>query len=64
MDGFVDEMLTTKELAQFLKLSEKTVYKLLRAGQIPYTRLQREYRVFKPELIEWLKANRYTEINY
>lgn len=64
MDGFVDEVLTTKELAQFLKLSKETVYKLLRSGEIPYTRFQHKYRVLKSELIEWLKANRYTEINF
>lgn len=64
MDGFVDEMLTPKQLAQFLKLSEKTVYKLLSSGEVPYNRLQHKYRIRKADLIEWLKANRYTTINF
>ncbi|MCD6345402.1 MAG: helix-turn-helix domain-containing protein [Anaerolineae bacterium] len=50
-----NEIMTVQEVAQYLRLSTATVYKLAQAGKIPATRVGRAWR-FKQELIdEWIK---------
>ena len=50
-----NEIMTAQEVAQYLRLSTATVYKLAQAGKIPATRVGRAWR-FKRELLdEWIK---------
>ena len=50
-----NEIMTVQEVAQYLRLSTATVYKLAQAGKIPSTRVGRMWR-FKRELIdEWIR---------
>lgn len=49
------EILTTQEVAQYLRLAEATIYKLAQAGEIPAVKVGRTWR-FKKELIdEWFR---------
>lgn len=51
----VDEMMTVKELARYLKINEKTIYKLLKNGNIPASKIGGTWR-FKKSIIEgWLE---------
>jgi excisionase family DNA binding protein len=51
-DGAV--VLTIEEVAQFLKVSETTLYQLVRAGKIPSRKVGREWRFLKQTIIDWL----------
>jgi len=56
MEAMEREIMTTEEVAQYLRLAEATVYKLAQAGEIPAVKVGRAWR-FKRELIdEWFRG--------
>lgn len=48
--------LTTREVSEYLRLSERTVYKLARDNQLPVTKVGGVYRFDKEGLDQWLTA--------
>lgn len=50
----VRDILTAQEVADYLKVSKPTVYKLARAGEIPAVRLGGTWRFSRSLLDEWL----------
>lgn len=51
----MDEVLTKKEAAEFLKMSPKTIDYLVVSHQIPYSRIgKRSVRFSQTRLLEWL----------
>ena len=55
MEAINNEIMTVREVAEYLRLAEATIYKLAQAGEIPAVRVGRAWR-FKRELIdEWLR---------
>lgn len=50
-------IMTTEDVASFLKVSRQTVYKLLRNKEIPAMKVQHQYRIVKSELVKWVRAN-------
>lgn len=53
-----DQILTLKEVAAYLKLAEKTAYKLAAAGKLPGFKVGGSWR-FKSEDIEsWIEQNK------
>ena len=53
MDG---EILTIKEVAEYLKLTEKTAYRLVAEGKIPGFKVGGAWRFKKAEIEAWIKA--------
>lgn len=52
-----EEMMNTKEVAQYLGIHEKQVYALIKAGRIPCTRITGKW-VFPRHIIdEWITEN-------
>jgi len=52
-----NEVMTAKQLAEYLQQNEMTIYRLAREGKIPAMRIGRSWR-FKKELIDqWLVEN-------
>ena len=51
-----DEILTIEEVARYLKLKPQTIYKWAQDGQIPATKLGKEWRFRKSLLDEWIDA--------
>jgi len=49
-----NEIMTIQEVSQYLKMNERTVYKLIQAGQIPAAKLGKQYRLNKDKINEWL----------
>ena len=49
------EALTASEVAEILRVCTKTVYKLIRQGEIPAVKVGRENRVSKSVLISYLR---------
>ena len=46
----VDEFLTTRQVAELLKLSEATVRKWCREGRLPAVKLGKSYRIRRSDL--------------
>jgi excisionase family DNA binding protein len=57
------ELLTTRETAKLLGLSELTVYKLTYRKQIPFIRIGRTKRFDRAKLLAWIDANAYDTIS-
>ncbi|HEX3804136.1 MAG TPA: helix-turn-helix domain-containing protein [Solirubrobacteraceae bacterium] len=51
-----DPLLTVDEVASRLSLSTATVWKMLRAGELPARRIGRTYRIVPTELEAWLDS--------
>lgn len=52
------EVLTLDELAEYLKLSKSTVYKLVGEGKIPGQKVGRHWRFSKEGIDTWLRATK------
>jgi PTS system nitrogen regulatory IIA component len=50
--------ITVRDVAKFLSVSEKTVYRMIHRGEIPSLRIHDQYRFNRTELIEWAMARR------
>ena len=48
------ELMTVREVAVYLRVTEKTIYRLLRQGKIPATRVGHSWRFDKALIDEWL----------
>ncbi|MEK6746131.1 MAG: helix-turn-helix domain-containing protein [Pseudomonadota bacterium] len=49
-----DEIITVKELAEYLKIAEKTAYRFLAEGTIPGFKVGGSWRFRKKEIDEWI----------
>jgi len=56
------EILTTREACDLLKTKRLTLYKLVRAGEIPAFRMGRAWKFERGSLEKWIK-NRLEESN-
>jgi len=52
----LEEILTARETAQFLKMNERTVLKLASEGKIPAAKIGRRWRFERNLIIEWLES--------
>jgi excisionase family DNA binding protein len=50
-----EEILTTREVAELLKLHPKTVNKLAKSGRVPAYRIGRQWRFRKSEILKLLE---------
>ena len=50
-----DEILTSREAAEFLKISVLTLHKALKSQDLPSHKLGRKYVFLRSEILEWLK---------
>jgi len=49
-----DEILTAKEVAEYLKINERTIYKLAQNGKIPTIKIAHQWRFRKSMVDSWL----------
>ena len=49
-----DEILTLKEVAEYLKLAEKTVYRLVAEGKLPRFTVGGSWRFQKRDIGQWI----------
>ena len=50
------QIMTLKEVAKYLGVHEMTVYRLLKAGKVPATKVGGQWRFKKDMLDEWLTS--------
>jgi excisionase family DNA binding protein len=53
-DGF----LTIDEVLNYLRVKSRTVYRLIKAGELPAVRVGRQWRIRRSDLDAWLEAQR------
>lgn len=51
------ELMTTKELADFVRLNEKKVYQLIRDGNIPHVKIAGKWLFPKSHVLRWIDEN-------
>lgn len=58
IDGliFENQILTTQEAANYLKVSRKTIMKMIHNGEIPVKKVGKNYRFLMSALEGWLKG--------
>ena len=54
------ELMTVEEVAQYLRVTEKTIDRLIKQGKIPATRVSRQWRFNRASIDEWLQLNSVT----
>ncbi|RZD21557.1 helix-turn-helix domain-containing protein [Pseudoalteromonas sp. MEBiC 03485] len=54
-----DEILTLKELAEYLKLTEKTAYRLAAEGKLPGFKVGGSWRFKRTDLDQWIENQKY-----
>jgi|GEM_PF-1113909 len=54
-EHMTDEILTIREVAELLKLNEKTAYKLALAGEIPGFKVGGSWRFERQAIASWIK---------
>ncbi|MFQ5897859.1 MAG: helix-turn-helix domain-containing protein [Candidatus Methylomirabilia bacterium] len=52
------DLLTDAELQELLEVSRATLWRLRKADGIPYSKVGRQYRYLKTEILEWLRRSR------
>ena len=50
----LSEILTLDEVAEHLRISKKTVYKMVRFGDLPAFKAGKHWRVLRAELGKWI----------
>ena len=50
-----DDILTVKEVADYLKLKEKTAYKLVLEGKLPGFKVGGSWRIKREEMVKWIE---------
>jgi len=51
------ELMTLEEVAQYLRVTKKTIYRLLKQGKIPATKVNQQWRFNSASIDEWLQRN-------
>jgi len=57
----VQKLMTIKEVADYLRLSKVTVYKMTRQGKIPALKIGKQWRYNKSEIDSWVKQKSNSE---
>lgn len=52
------ELLTTKQVQEFLHVDRTTIYRMVEGGQLPAVRVGKQWRFAKSEVERWLSASR------
>jgi excisionase family DNA binding protein len=53
-----EELITIKEVSEYLKVAEKTIYRMASEGKIPAFKVGGSWRFRRHEVQEWLENQR------
>lgn len=53
-----DEVLTLKEVASYLKVAEKTAYRLAAEGKLPGFKVGGSWRFRQEDIVHWIEAQK------
>ena len=57
MNDKEERLMTVKEVAEYLRLDEHTIYRMMRKGKIPAYKVAGRWRFKKNTIEEWLEQN-------
>ncbi len=57
-DQHNDEILTLKEVAEYLKLAEKTAYRLAAEGKLPGFKVGGSWRFKREDVLSWIESQK------
>ncbi len=52
------EFMTTDEVLGYLRINARTVYRLIRQGELPAVRIGRQWRIRRTDLDAWLSGRK------
>lgn len=58
-----EQILTVKQVAEYLKVNERTVYRMATAGKLPAFKVGASWRFKQAELEQWIKKQHNQEGN-
>lgn len=53
-----NEVLTVKQVAEFLQMDERTIYKLAKQGDIPSFKVSNQWRFLKKDIENWVEQKK------
>lgn len=56
----MSEILTIKQVSDFLKVNERTIYKLAKCGEIPSFKVGGQWRFKKIDIDSWIEKKKVT----
>ena len=59
-EGNYSAFLTTEEVLGCLKVNPRTIYRLIKTGDLPAVRIGRQWRFRRSDLDEWIDRQRTT----
>ena len=59
-EGNYSAFLTTEEVLGCLKVNPRTIYRLIKTGDLPAVRIGRQWRFRRSDLAEWIDRQRTT----
>ncbi len=57
------ELMTAMETCQYLKITQRTLYRYLQSRQIPAFKLGKEWRFVRSDLEQWIRDRTRTAVN-
>jgi excisionase family DNA binding protein len=54
----MEAFLTTEEVLSYLRITPRTIYRLIRSGELPAVRIGRQWRFRRGDLDRWLERQR------
>lgn len=54
----LSSFLTTEEVLGYLKVNPRTIYRLIRSGELPAVRIGRQWRFRRTDLNDWIDRQR------
>jgi|TARA_R110000796_G_scaffold102044_14_gene210928 excisionase family DNA binding protein len=60
----IDQILTLKEVAEYLKLTEKTAYRLASEGKLPGFKIGGSWRFKRDDLESWIESKKSIKSDY
>lgn len=57
------ELMTATETCQYLKITQRTLYRYLQGRQIPAFKLGKEWRFVRSDLEQWIRDRTRTAVN-
>lgn len=56
----LEDILTLQEVAKYLKVDERTIYRMVKSKQLPAFRVRNQWRFKKDAIDKWIEANNVT----
>ena len=56
-------VLSVKTLSKYLGVSESTIRKLVKSNEIPYLKIEDQYRFYMPKIHDWLNTRTIQVVN-